>query len=240
MNAPVFSLMHEGKGPFTLSQDFSTDDRKRPTSRGMTPVETSMSPNDALIERDPLEIFREWYAEAERAKAPFVDAFALATVDAEGRPSVRYVLFKGIAEGTLRFVTNFESKKARDLEGNPNAAIAFFWPATGRQVRMEGTVVRAPDADSDRYFEGRDRTTQLGAWASAQSRPLASRDELEREVARYTERFAGGAVPRPPHWGMLAFTPRAVELWVSGQNRLHDRFRYERDGDAWKVERLAP
>src|SRR5262245_22280778 len=198
-----------------------------------------MTPTDAP-EGDPLDTFLRWYRDAERAKAPFVDAFALATNDADGRPSVRYVLFKGLTEGTLRFVTNFESKKARDLEGNPNAAIAFFWPATGRQVRMEGTVRRAPDGDSDRYFEGRDRETQLGAWASAQSRPLASRAELERRLADYTERFAGSAVPRPPHWGMLAFTPRVVELWVSGPSRLHDRFRYERQGDGWKVERLAP
>lgn len=200
----------------------------------MTPSEEP-APN-----RDPVEIFLEWYAEAERAQAPFADAFALATVDAAGRPSVRYVLFKGVSDGTLRFVTNFESKKARELEANPNAAVAFFWPSTQRQVRMEGSIARAPDADSDAYFAQRDRTTQLGAWASQQSRPLASRAELEREVARYDERFAGGAVPRPPHWGMLAFTPRAVELWMSRENRLHDRFRYERDGDAWRVQRLAP
>jgi pyridoxamine 5'-phosphate oxidase len=198
-----------------------------------------MTPTDAP-KGDPLDIFLEWYAQAESAKAPFVDAFALATCDADGRPSVRYVLFKGIAAGTLRFVTNFESKKARDLEKNPNAAIAFFWPATGRQVRMEGSVARAPDSDSDRYFERRDRGTQLGAWASAQSRPIASRAELERQLGQYTERFAGGEVPRPPYWGMLAFTPRVVELWMSGPNRLHDRFRYERDGDGWNVERLAP
>ena len=190
--------------------------------------------------RDPLEIFLEWYAEAERTRAPFVDAFALATVDAAGRPSVRYVLFKGITHGTLRFVTNFESRKARELETNPNAAIAFFWPSTERQVRMEGSVARAPDADSDAYFAKRDRATQLGAWASKQSRPLASRAELEQELARYEQRFAGAPVPRPPHWGMLAFTPRAVELWMSREKRLHDRFRYERDGEAWRVERLAP
>jgi len=144
---------------------------------------------------DPLDTFVKWYAEAERAGAPFVDAFAFATANADGRPSVRYVLFKGVVEGTLRFVTNFESNKARDLEGNPRAAIAFFWPATGRQVRMEGVVERAPEADSDRYFARRDRATQLGAWASA---------------------------------------------WTSRESRLHDRFRYERAGEGWTVERLAP
>ena len=189
---------------------------------------------------DPLETFLGWYADAERAGAPFVDAFALATANASGRPSVRYVLFKGIVEGTLRFVTNLESTKARDLADNPRAAIAFFWPATGRQVRMEGIVERAPDADSDRYFQGRDRATQLGAWASAQSRPLASRAELEEELRQKDSLFAGRDVPRPPHWGMLAFTPAAIELWTSRDSRLHDRFRYERTGDGWNVERLAP
>jgi pyridoxamine 5'-phosphate oxidase len=189
---------------------------------------------------DPLDTFVHWYADAERAGAPFVDAFALATANASGRPSVRYVLFKGLVDGTLRFVTNFESNKGRDLEGNPRAAIAFFWPATGRQVRMEGIVERAPDADSDRYFRERDRPTQLGAWASSQSRPLASRAELEAELRRQEARFADRDVPRPPHWGMLAFTPAAIELWTSRESRLHDRFRFERTSDGWKVERLAP
>jgi pyridoxamine 5'-phosphate oxidase len=190
--------------------------------------------------RDPIELFLVWFDEATKGGAPFVDAFALATAGAGGRPSVRYVLFKGIVDGTLRFVTNFESRKARELEANPHAAIAFFWPATGRQVRMEGTVARAPDADSDRYFEERDRVTQLGAWASAQSRTIASRSELEGELARRDREFAGVPVPRPPHWGMLAFTPTVVELWTSGEHRLHDRFRYDRDGDHWRVERLSP
>jgi len=190
--------------------------------------------------RDPLELFLTWYGEAEKAGAPFVDAFALATADATGRPAVRYVLFKGLVAGTLRFVTNFESRKARDLEDNPRAAIAFFWPATGRQVRMEGSVARAPDADSDRYFEHRDRVTQLGAWASAQSRAISTRADLVAALAERERQFAGAPVPRPLHWGMLAFTPTMVELWTSGEHRLHDRFRYERDGTGWRVERLAP
>jgi len=191
-------------------------------------------------QRDPIELFLDWYGEAEKAGAPFVDAFALATADASGRPSVRFVLFKGFVDGTLRFVTNFESRKARDLAGNSRAALAFFWPATGRQVRMEGSVERARDTDSDRYFEQRDRLTQLGAWASAQSRPIASRAELEARLIEREREFEGAPVPRPPHWGMLAFTPTVVELWTSGEHRLHDRFRYERDGSGWRVERLAP
>ena len=190
--------------------------------------------------RDPIEVFLGWYGEVEKVGAPFADAFALATADASGRPSVRFVLFKGFVDGTLRFVTNFESRKARDLEGNSRAALAFFWPATGRQVRMEGSVERAPDADSDRYFEQRDRLTQLGAWASAQSRPIASRTELEALLSERERQFEGAPVPRPPHWGMLAFTPTVVELWTSGEHRLHDRFRYELHAGGWRVERLAP
>jgi pyridoxamine 5'-phosphate oxidase len=196
--------------------------------------------DDNFAALDPLAVFLGWYAEAERTLAPFVDAFALATADDEGRAAVRFVLFKGLHEGTLRFVTNFESRKARDLEKNPHAALAFFWPSLGRQVRMEGTVARAPDADSDRYFETRDREAQLGAWASAQSRPLENRAELETELERQKQRFADGVVPRPPHWGMLAFTPSVVEFWMTGAHRLHDRFRYERAEQGWKVERLAP
>ncbi|HEX6276534.1 MAG TPA: pyridoxamine 5'-phosphate oxidase [Polyangiaceae bacterium] len=189
---------------------------------------------------DPLEQFLAWYGEAEKAGAPFADAFALATSGASGRPAVRYVLFKGLVDGALRLVTNFESRKARELDENPHAALAFFWPATGRQVRMEGTVARASDAESDAYFAKRDRVTQLGAWASAQSRPIATRAELEAELARRDREFAGSTVPRPRHWGMLAFTPSVVELWTSGEFRLHDRFRYERDGATWRAARLAP
>ena len=204
-------------------------------------VQTGSDPtDDNFAGLDPVDVFLRWYQEAERTQATLVDAFALATTDSKGHASVRFVLFKGLSEGTLRFVTNFESKKARDLENNPHAAIAFFWPSIGRQVRMEGTVARAPDADADRYFEARDREAQLGAWASAQSRPLVNRAELEAEFERQNERFAGATVQRPPHWGMLALTPTAVELWMTGAHRLHDRFRYERTGQGWKGVRLAP
>jgi pyridoxamine 5'-phosphate oxidase len=204
-----------------------------------TPLVETPSGSDAP-RHDPLELFIAWYAEVEKTGAPFADAFALATADERGWPSVRYVLFKGLRDGTLRFVTNLESRKARELERNTHAALAFFWPATGRQVRMEGTVMRAPEADSDGYFAKRDRVTQLGAWASEQSRPLANRAELEAALARADERFRDASVPRPAHWGMLAFTPTVVELWTSGDNRLHDRFRYERVGEGWSATRLAP
>jgi pyridoxamine 5'-phosphate oxidase len=154
---------------------------------------------------------------------------------------VRVVLYKGFEAGRLRFVTNLESRKARELAENPRAALVFFWPKLMRQVRMEGRVEQATAAESDAYFQSRDRMSQLGAWASAQSRPLASRRELDGAFEAAEQRFQGRAVDRPPHWGMLLFEPLEVELWLSGPHRLHDRFLYRRPASgAWTIERLAP
>ncbi len=189
---------------------------------------------------DPLVIFERWYADAERQKLDFFDAFSLATATRAGMPSVRTVLFKGLCQGRVRFVTNYESRKGRELTDNPHAAAVFFWPRLGRQVRFEGRVTRSSEADSDRYFASRDRESQLGAWASDQSRPIATRAELEARLEAVRARFAGGPVPRPPHWGLLELEPERVELWENGAHRLHDRFAYERRGDAWSVARLAP
>jgi pyridoxamine 5'-phosphate oxidase len=189
---------------------------------------------------DPLVLFQTWYEEAVRVEAGSADAFALATTDARGQPGVRIVLFKGLADGKLRFVTNLESRKAKDLGENARAAVVFFWPKLGRQVRMEGTVKAAPAAESDRYFAGRDRDSQLGAWASDQSRPIDSRASLDARLAEARRRFEGRTVERPPHWGMLELTPARVELWLGGEHRLHDRFLYDRVADGWRCERLAP
>ena len=142
--------------------------------------------------------------------------------------------------GAVRLVTNYESRKGVELLHNPHAALMFFWPALERQVRMEGTVTRASADESDAYFAGRDRESQIGAWASQQSRPIASRAELEAALVRVRERFEGRPVERPPHWGVLHFVPERVELWCSGPHRLHDRFLYERDGAGWRVQRLMP
>jgi len=168
------------------------------------------------------------------------DAFALATATPDGRPSVRIVLFKGMRDGALRFVTNYESRKGQELAANPHAALTFFWPALDRQVRMEGRVTRASAEESDRYFASRDRESQLGAWASQQSRPVASRAEITAAMERTRARFAGRAVERPPHWGVLHFVPELVELWISAAGRMHDRFLYQRAGTAWRVQRLMP
>lgn len=189
---------------------------------------------------EPLLLFQSWYEEAARVEAGPADAFALATTDASGQPAVRIVLFKGLAAGKLRFVTNLDSRKAHDLAANPRAAVVFFWPKLGRQVRMEGRVVPASAAESDRYFAGRDRESQLGAWASDQSRPIDSRATLEGRLEEARKRFEGRDVERPPHWGMLELEPARVELWLGGAHRLHDRFSYERTADGWRIQRLSP
>jgi pyridoxamine 5'-phosphate oxidase len=189
---------------------------------------------------DPLQLFESWYGEAAQVEVGPADAFSLATVDSSGQPAVRIVLYKGLVAERLRFVTNLGSRKAHDLSGNPRAAVVFFWPKLGRQVRMEGRVSHATAADSDRYFAGRDRESQLGAWASDQSRPIESRAALDARLDEARKRFEGRAVERPPHWGMLELTPSRVELWLGGAHRLHDRFLYERTPDGWRSQRLSP
>ncbi len=189
---------------------------------------------------DPLGTFQDWYAEAVRGQAPFPDAMALATASKDGRPSVRMVLFKGVVNGRLAFVSNYESRKARELDENPFGALVVFWPSLSRQVRFEGAVSRAPESLSDDYFRGRDRESQLGAWASHQSQPIASRAALLEELRSVDQRFSGREVPRPPHWGMYLLEPETIELWLSGDHRLHDRFGYRRSGATWQCERLSP
>jgi pyridoxamine 5'-phosphate oxidase len=198
------------------------------------------SPTTEAPGADPLAIFVEWQGAAAARGQAMPDAFALATATPEGRPSVRMVLFKGVVNGALRLVTNFESRKGEELARNPYAAGVFYWPILDRQVRIEGRVERASASESDAYFASRDRVSQLGAWASTQSRPIATRAELDAALEAARARFEGRAVERPPHWGVLELVPSRVELWLSGSYRLHDRFEYERAGDAWRVRRLAP
>ena len=193
-----------------------------------------------LESADPLEVFSTWYADAVALGAPSSDAMILATVDETGRPSARTVLYKGLYEGKVGFVSNYESRKAGDLARDPRAALVFFWPSTMRQVRFEGTIAKAPSEVSDRYFAGRDRESQIGAWASQQSRPIGSRQELIDAVEAVRSRFAGRPIERPPFWGMYWFDPEVIELWVSGDHRLHDRFRYVREAGRFRCQRLSP
>ena len=165
---------------------------------------------------------------------------ALATATPEGEPSARMVLLKGADETGFRFHTNYESRKGRELEANPRAALLFHWQPLGRQVRVEGRVERASADESDSYFRTRPLGSRLAAWASPQSRALTGRDELGRLYADAVARFPGEEVPRPPHWGGYRLVPDAYEFWQHADNRLHDRVRYERDAAGWSRARLAP
>lgn len=189
---------------------------------------------------DPLALFARWLEEAVAAGLPEPNAMTLATVDADGRPHARVVLLKGLDDGAFVFYTNYQSGKGRDLAERPLAALVFWWADLERQVRVEGTVERVPPSVSDAYFATRPRGSQLGAWASDQSRPVPDRAALEARLAEAEARFAGGAVPRPPHWGGYTLRPDRLEFWQGRPNRLHDRLDYTRTPEGWMRRRLAP
>lgn len=188
---------------------------------------------------DPLDQFGRWFDEAAGALA-MPEAVALATADPTGRPSVRMVLLKAWDGRGLLFHTHYDSRKGRELAANPRAAMALYWEPLGRQVRVEGPVARVAEADSDAYFATRPRDAQLGAHASAQSRPVASRRALDEALAAVTRRFEGRPVPRPPGWGGFRLRPEVWEFWQHGDHRWHDRVRYTADGGGWRRERLQP
>ncbi|MFO0575031.1 MAG: pyridoxamine 5'-phosphate oxidase [Polyangia bacterium] len=191
---------------------------------------------------DPQALFSALFARAQ-AEEPFdATAVALATATEDGRPAVRMVLLKGADERGFVFYTNYESRKGRELLGNPHAALCFYWPKLGIQVRVEGAVEKTSDAESDAYFASRARGSQIGAWASEQSRPLAGRDELLERVESAEARLGEGTVPRPPHWGGFLLAPAVIEFWVAQPSRLHDRVQYRRSSPQapWSATRLFP
>ena len=192
------------------------------------------------LDPDPIVQFHRWLAAADAAGVPLANAIALATADASGAPSVRHVLLRGITDEGFVFFTNISSRKGRELGANPRASFTVLWRELDRQVCVRGSVTDLPSASSDAYFATRPREAQLGAWASRQSEPMAARTELERRLEETAERFDGGDVPRPPFWGGYLLTPDDIEFWQGQPFRLHDRFRYARDGDAWTIERLYP
>jgi pyridoxamine 5'-phosphate oxidase len=192
------------------------------------------------LDRDALDQFAAWYAEARTAGLAQPDAMALATAGIDGRPAVRMVLLKGHDRRGFCFYTNHESRKAQELAGNPSAALAFHWYELHRQVRAEGRVERVDRAESDAYWATRPRGSQLAAWASPQSRVVAGRTELDALYAAAEARFTGIEIPSPPFWGGYRLVPDAVEFWQGRENRFHDRVRYERAPDGWERVRLAP
>ncbi len=188
----------------------------------------------------PLETLSAWIEEARDRGMPEPEAMALATATPSGVPSARIVLCRGIDVRGLRFYTNYESRKGGELGRNPHAAVTFHWPVLARQVRAEGEVERLSPAESDTYFQRRPRGHQLSAWASAQSRPLASQGDLRKRMEELTSEYEGRDVPRPAYWGGFLLRPRAIELWAQGADRIHDRVRYELHPDGWTAQRLAP
>ena len=192
------------------------------------------------LDPDPLRQFHVWFEAARDAGIEVPEAMALATSTPDGRPSARMVLLKGADERGFAFFTNRESRKGGELAANPHAALLFHWRPLGRQVRVEGRVEPISDEESEVYFDTRPLPSRIAAWASPQSRPLADRAELERLYAEAAARFPDAHVPLPPHWGGYRVVPDTYEFWQHGEDRLHDRIRYERDGDVWKTERLAP
>ena len=189
---------------------------------------------------DPIPQFRAWLAEAEKSEPNDANALALASADAEGRPSVRMVLLKDVDERGFVFYTNFESQKGQELQANPHAAMCFHWKSLRRQVRVQGAISPVSDEEADAYFASRARDSQIGAWASQQSRPLAGRFELEKQVAKFAARYAIGTVPRPDYWSGFRLAPDRIEFWQDRPFRLHDRLVFTRVGDGWTTKRLYP
>ncbi len=194
---------------------------------------------------DPLAQFRTWFEEAQDAEVHEPNAMTLSTAAPDGTPSARIVLLKGVTERGFRFYTNYDSRKGTELDQNPHAALVFWWAPLERQVRIEGTVERLPDEESTAYFRRRPRGSQLGAWASPQSRVVESREALVDNLAAVEEEYADEEVPRPAHWGGYVVRPLRIEFWQGRPNRLHDRLRYRRptvdaEDGAWVLERLAP
>ena len=209
-------------------------DPVRPTS-----AEKILDEQSAL--RDPIKQFAEWFDEALAAVPHLPNAMTLATATKDGKPSARVVLLKSFNEDGFSFYTNYNSRKAEELAKNPRAELMFYWPELSRQVRIEGTVEKTPEQESDDYFQTRPRDSQISAWASSQSAVIRSRQELEKRFQEIEKQYENEIVPRPPHWGGYRLKPRKIEFWQSRESRLHDRLLYVLQGDgAWALQRLAP
>jgi pyridoxamine 5'-phosphate oxidase len=189
---------------------------------------------------DPFAFFEQWFAEARASEPNDPEAMALASVGGDGRPSVRMVLLKDHGPGGFTFYTNEQSAKGEQLAANPRAALLFHWKSLRRQVRVEGLVERVSSAEADAYFASRGRDSQLGAWASDQSRPLVSRSAFEQRFDEVRRRFGGGEVPRPPHWGGYRVIPERIEFWSDRPHRLHERRLFVREQDGWREGLLYP
>ncbi len=192
------------------------------------------------VSANPFEQFGKWMDEVMRSAVPEPTAMMLSTVSPDGRPSSRVVLLKGFDANGFVFFTNYKSRKGRELADNPNAVVHFFWPELERQVNISGCAVMVSPEESDEYFRSRPFDSRVGAWASKQSEPIASRMVLVKRVATLVVKYASGSVPRPPHWGGYRLVPDRFEFWQGRPSRLHDRICYELNGDNWEISRLSP
>jgi pyridoxamine 5'-phosphate oxidase len=192
------------------------------------------------LPQDPIERFAALYEQAKKAIPVDPNAMVVASVNADGRPSARVVLLKDFDQRGFVFFTNYQSRKGGELQGQPFAALVFYWAPLERQVRVEGRVETVSTQEADAYFQGRHRRSQLGAWASQQSQPLPSRALLEQRMEELERQYEGKAIPRPPHWSGFRVVPERIEFWHSRPNRLHERLVYLRDGVTWRTELLYP
>jgi pyridoxamine 5'-phosphate oxidase len=204
-------------------------------------VERTLPPlREGEVDPDPLAQFRVWLDEEVRAGLRLPAPMLLGTATPAGRPSARTVLLNGFDAQGFAFFTNYESRKGRELAENPRAVLLFVWAGHARQVCIEGPIAKLSAAESDEYFRGRPRDSQLGAWASRQSAVISSREVLDERVRQLAEQFRGLAIPRPPYWGGFRLDPEAIEFWQGRPDRLHDRLRYRRLEGRWYIERLSP
>lgn len=196
--------------------------------------------NDRSVHEDPIEQFLAWFDQALEAEPMDPNAMTLSTATPDGHPSSRVVLLKGVDKEGFRFYTNYRSRKGRELEENPRAALCIYWPAMSRQVRIEGEVKKLDRKASEDYFQQRPRPSRIAAWASEQSHAVDSREELEERFREYQDKFEGGEVPLPDFWGGYLLRPVAIEFWQGREERMHDRLVYRRKGERWEIGRLAP
>lgn len=198
----------------------------------------SLSEGD--VELDPFLQFTRWWKEATASDILEVNAMTLATCSKAGVPSARTVLLKDYDRQGFVFFSNYQSRKAKDIEENPHATLLFFWKELERQVRIEGSIVKVDGAESDQYFHSRPEGSRIGAWASPQSSVISSRDVIEENAKHYTSKFGSASIPRPPHWGGYRVIPVHIEFWQGRPSRLHDRILYSHEGNNWLISRLAP
>lgn len=196
--------------------------------------------SEKAVDINPFVLFEKWFSERINSGVLYPGAFSLATASPHGEVSVRTVLLKKISNTGFIFFTNYSSKKGKQLEANPVAALLFFWPEMGRQIRVEGVVKKISAEDSFKYFSSRPRESRVGAWASNQSNPITGRDHLEERFSEFKIKFRGKDVPLPPSWGGYRIIPSSFEFWQEGKHRLHDRILYSCSDDGWKISRLSP